>query len=59
MKEQIDWVSVSTFASRTGQSTQNVYNKIKQGLLKTKEFERGSMRGLLVGIQQTNNSLNL
>lgn len=53
--EDYEWVSVSTMAKRLGCSTQNVYHKIKCGLIPTKEFERGSMKGVLCGtIKQTN-----
>lgn len=46
---ETEWVSVSELAKRIGKSKQTVYNKIKQGCYETKVFNRGSMRGLLVG----------
>lgn len=54
-EENYEWVSVSTLAKRLGCSTQNVYNKIKCGLIPTKEFERGSMKGVLCGTIKTTN----
>ena len=43
-----DWISVSEMAKRLGCSKQTIYNYIKVGRYKTKEFSRGSMRGILV-----------
>lgn len=49
-----EWVSVSELAKRLGKSKQTVYNRIKQGCYETKVFQRGSMRGLLVGTSKMN-----
>lgn len=43
-----EWISVSAMAERLGKTKQTVYNYISEGRYKTKEFTRGSMRGLLV-----------
>lgn len=43
-----DWISVSEMAKRLGCTKQTIYNHIKDGRYKTKEFVRGSMRGILV-----------
>jgi excisionase family DNA binding protein len=43
-----EWVSVSDMAQRLGVSKQTVYNYIKEHRFATKEFSRGTMRGLLV-----------
>ena len=43
-----DWISVSEMAKRLGCTKQTIYNHIKAGRYKTKEFCRGSMRGILV-----------
>ena len=43
-----DWISVSEMAKRLGCSKQSIYNYIKAGRYKTKEFHRGSMKGILV-----------
>jgi excisionase family DNA binding protein len=43
-----DWISVSEMAKRLGCTKQTIYNHIKDGRYKTKEFRRGSMRGILV-----------
>lgn len=51
---EIEWVSVSELAQRLGKSKQTIYNKIRQGCYETKVFNRGSMRGLLVGTSKLN-----
>ena len=43
-----DWISVSEMAKRLGCTKQTCHNHIKAGRYKTKEFRRGSMRGILV-----------
>ena len=42
------WISVSQMADQLNVTKQTVYNKIKQGIIPSREFTRGSMRGLLV-----------
>lgn len=49
-----DWISVSEMAKRIGCSKQSIYNYIKAGRYKTKEFVRGSMRGVLVCVPKQN-----
>ena len=51
---QEKWVSVSTLAKRLGCTKQTIYNHIKAGRYKTKEFVRGSMRGVLVCVPKPN-----
>jgi predicted DNA-binding protein YlxM (UPF0122 family) len=46
--QEIEWISVSQLAVQLNVSKQTIYNKIRQGAYQTKEFTRGSMRGLLV-----------
>lgn len=41
-------------AKRIGCSKQSIYNYIKAGRYKTKEFVRGSMRGVLVCVPKQN-----
>ena len=43
-----EWISVSELAKRMNVTSQTIYNRISKGDLKTKEFTRGKMRGLLV-----------
>lgn len=53
-EQQYEWVSVSCYAQRIGKSTQTVYNMIKDGLLETMTFERGTKNGVLVKIAKDN-----
>lgn len=48
MDNNTEWVSISTLAKHLGVTKQTVYNRVKQGLYPTKEFTRGTMRGILV-----------
>lgn len=48
-----DWISVSQLAVQLGVTKQTIYNKIARGEYKTKVFQRGSMRGLLVHVPET------
>lgn len=43
-----EWISVSELANRIGKTKQTAYNQIKAGLWQTKEFTRGTMKGILV-----------
>lgn len=43
-----EWISVSELAQRIGKTKQTAYNQIKAGLWVSKEFTRGSMKGILV-----------
>lgn len=43
-----EWVSASAYAKAHGVSTQTVYNMVKQGLLETMTFVRGSRKGILI-----------
>ena len=52
--QEYEWVSVSCYAQRIGKSTQTVYNMIKDGLLETMNFERGTKNGVLVKIAKDN-----
>ena len=47
-EKNFEWVSVSDLAKRLGVSDQTVYNHIKDGLYETMEFQRGTMKGILV-----------
>jgi hypothetical protein len=44
-----DWVSVSSLAVQLNVSKQTIYNRCARGEYPTKTFDRGSMKGLLVG----------
>ena len=54
-----DWISVSEMAKRLGCTKQTIYNHIKDGRYKTKEFRRGSMRGILVLATRQNETLGV
>ena len=54
-----DWISVSEMAKRLGCTKQTIYNHIKDGRYKTKEFHRGSMRGILVLATKQNETLDV
>lgn len=49
-EQKVEWVSVSELAKRLHKTKQTVYNLIKRGVYETKEFQRGSMRGILICI---------
>lgn len=51
--ENYEWISISTLAKRLGVSKQTVYNKVNAGVYPTKEFQRGTMRGVLVGVEKS------
>lgn len=42
------WVSVSQYAKENGVSVQTIYNKIEQGLLEYRQYQRGTMRGYMI-----------
>jgi len=46
--QEYEWISVSCYAHKIGKSTQTVYNMIKDGLLETMNFERGTKNGVLI-----------
>ena len=48
--KDVEWISVSELAKRIGKTKQTAYNRIKQGFYVTKEFQRGSMKGILVQV---------
>lgn len=53
-----DWVGVSTLATQLCVSKQTIYNRIKKGVYPTRNFARGTMNGILVGIiKQSTNGL--
>lgn len=54
-----DWISVSEMAKRLGCTKQTIYNHIKDGRYKTKEFRRGSMRGILVLATKQNEMIDV
>lgn len=45
-----EWISVSEMAQRMGVTKQTIYNYVKEQRFATKEFSRGSMRGLLIRV---------
>ena len=48
-EKDYDWVSVSTLAVMLNVSKQTIYNRCARGEYPTKTFDRGSMKGMLVG----------
>lgn len=51
MNEQdYEWMSVSSLAVMLNVTTSTIYNRIARGVYATKEFKRGSMNGVLVGV---------
>lgn len=57
--ENTEWISISTLAERLGVTKQTIYNRIKQGVYPTKEFRRGSMKGILVLATRQNETLGV
>jgi predicted DNA-binding protein YlxM (UPF0122 family) len=53
--KEFEWLSVSELAKRENVSIQTIYNRIKENLDETMEFERKSMRGLLIKYQKNHN----
>lgn len=51
--ENTEWISISTLAERLGVTKQTVYNRVKQGVYPTKEFKRGTMRGVLIQVAKS------
>lgn len=47
-EQEYEWISVSSLAKREGVTAQTIRNRIARGMYQTKEFERGSMKGILV-----------
>lgn len=43
-------MSVSSLAVMLNVTTSTIYNRIARGVYATKEFKRGSMNGVLVGV---------
>lgn len=52
--QEYEWISVSCLAQRIGKSTQTIYNMIKDGLLETMNFERGTKKGMLIKYPKEN-----
>lgn len=52
--QEYEWISVSCLAQRLNKSTQTIYNMIKDGLLETMNFERGTKNGILVKYPREN-----
>lgn len=53
-KYEWEWISVSELAKRLGITTQQVYNRIKDGMYETINYQRGSMNGYLVKVKKEN-----
>ena len=48
MNEGFEWLSVGEVAKNEKVTPQTIYKRIKEGLYETMEFNRGSMRGILI-----------
>lgn len=51
-ESNLEWVSASTLATRLNVTPQTIYNRIAKGMYPSKEFVRGKMRGILVGVNK-------
>ena len=49
-EENLEWIAISQLAIQLNVSKQTVYNRVKRGDYPSKEYKRGSMKGILVGI---------
>lgn len=49
-EQEYEWMSVSSLAVMLNVTTSTIYNRIARGVYATKEFKRGSMNGVLVGV---------
>ena len=52
MNEELEWLSVGEVAKNEKVTPQTIYKRIKEGLYETMEFNRGSMRGILIKVQE-------
>lgn len=48
MEKEFEWISVSDVAKRENVTVQTIYNRIRDNLYETMEFQRGKLRGVLV-----------
>ena len=53
-KVTFEWLSVSEVAKLEDVSTTTIYNRIKDGIYETMEFERGAYKGILVKYAKIN-----
>lgn len=51
-ENEYEWISVSSLAVQLNVTSQTIYNRIKRGDYQVKEFKRGDMRGVLVGVKK-------
>jgi len=48
MEKEFEWLSVSEVAKRENVTSQTIYNRIRENLYETMEFQRGKLRGVLI-----------
>ena len=51
-ENEYEWISVSSLAVQLNVTSQTIYNRIKRGDYPVKEFKRGGMNGVLVGVKK-------
>jgi hypothetical protein len=56
--DNLDWIGVSSLAKLLNVSKQTIYNRIRRGVYPTKNFARGTMNGMLVGVVKQNGQEN-
>lgn len=47
-EKEFEWMSVSEVAKKENVTVQTIYNRIRDNLYETMEFQRGKLRGVLV-----------
>lgn len=47
-EKEFEWMSVSEVAKKENVTVQTIYNRIRENLYETMEFQRGKLRGVLV-----------
>ena len=56
-EKEFEWMSVSEVAKCENVSKTTIYNRIRERLYETMEFERGTMRGVLIKYKYKTNNL--
>lgn len=50
IERDYEWITASELAKREGITSQQIYNRIKQGQYETMSFQRGKMQGHLIKV---------
>lgn len=48
--DDLEWISVSELSKRIGKTPQTCYNYVREGRYPVRNFRRGNMNGILVGV---------